>query len=432
MDGRMVEVQIRTRRMHILAEYGMHWFYKNASAATSPSLEESTELAETVLRHQERIRQAYQTPPEDVTPVAEPPEAEHDHLHLYTPEGLLKTLPRGATALDFAYYVHTGVGNHAVGAQVIEARGVTRPIPLDGALQGGETIEILRRDDAHPTYEWLDRAQTKKARTEIMRYLRAHREADLERLGREQVEAELRALGLGAHLEDLPAPDLSWLLQQLRRSSVSDLLVAVGSDVDELASLRALLRTRLQMRPDLAPGGQGEPAGRQAVSLSGLRGILTRPANCCHPLPGDELIGFVSHGSGIAIHRADCSNVPHLCARFPERIVAVEWPSDAQARGLRVHVVVEGEERVTLARDIMGILNRHGVPAVKLDLAEKSGSQHVVVDMLLEIHELGQIHSVLRELRAAPNVVFADRQRPRARPVGATKRTPRRPAAREK
>jgi GTP pyrophosphokinase len=432
VDDRMVEIQIRTRQMHVVAEYGMHWRYKNYGDAAVPSLEESTELAETVLRHQERIRQAYQTPPETPAEAPTPQEPEHDHLHLFTRDGLLKTLPRGATALDFAYYVHTEVGNHAVGAQVIAAGGAKRAIALDEELQGGETIEILLRDDAHPTYEWLARANTKKARAEITRYLRTHRrERDLERLGRERVEGELRALGLGTRIEDVPADDLSWLVRQLNQPDTTALLVAVGSDKIELASVQALLRTRLKLRTATAPDQRGEQAEVQPATLTGLRGILTRPANCCHPLPGDDLVGYVSRGSGIVIHRAECSNVPNLRTRFPERIVAVEWPSGEQDRGLRVHVTVEGGERIALLRDIMGILDRHGVSTVRVDLAERASRQQVVVDLVLEIVQLDQLHSVLRDLRAVPGVLFAERSGVGGRPVGATRSAPKRPAHRD-
>ncbi len=430
VDDRMVEIQIRTRQMHIVAEYGMHWLYKNYGDAAVLSLEESTELAATVLRHQERIRQAYQTQPETPAEAAAPQEPEHDHLHLFTRDGLLKTLPRGATPLDFAYYVHTEVGNHAVGAQVIAAGGAKKAIALDAELRGGETIEILLRDDAHPTYDWLSRAHTKKACAEITRYLRTHRrERDLERLGRERVEGELRALGLGTIIEDLPADDLSWLVRQLGQSSLAALLVAVGSDKIELASVQALLRARLKLRAPSTPDGRGEQTETQLAPLTGLRGILTRPANCCHPLPGDQLIGYVSRGNGIVIHRAECSNVPNLRSRFPERIVSVEWPSDEQTQGLRVHVTVEGSDRVALLRDIMGILDRHGVSAVRLDLAEPSGTQQAVVDMALEIHQLDQLHSVLRDLRAVPGVLFADRSGPGGRPAGATRRAPKQRSA---
>jgi len=432
VDDRMVEIQIRTRQMHMVAEYGMHWIYKNYGDAAVPSLEESTELAETVLRHQERIRQAYPTQPETPDEAAAPQEPEHDHLHLFTRDGLLKTLPRGATPLDFAYYVHTEVGNHAVGAQIIAAGGAKRAIPLDEELQGGETIEILVRDEAHPTFEWLGRANTKKARAEITRYLRTHRrERDLERLGRERVESELQALGLGTRIEDLPADDLSWLVRQLRQADTTALLVAVGSDKIDVASVQGLLRARLKLRTSPSPDQRGEQTETQSATLTGLRGILTRPANCCHPLPGDELIGYVSRGSGIVIHRAECSNVPNLRSRFPERIVSVEWPSGEQAQGLRVHVTVEGGDQVTLLRDIMGILDRHGVSTVRIDLAERASTQQVVVDLVLDIHQLDQLHSVLRDLRAVPGVLFAERSGPGRRPIGAKRPAMKGPARRD-
>jgi GTP pyrophosphokinase len=422
LDDRLVEIQMRTRQMHVVAEYGMHWIYKNFGAVASLSLEESTELAETVLRHQERIRQAYQGQPDAA---AEGQEVlEHDHLHIYTRDGLLKMLPRGATPLDFAYSVHTEVGNHTVGAQVIVAGGEKRPVALDVALQDGETLEVLCRDDSHPTYDWLARAQTKKARTEIMRYLRTHRrDRDLERLGRERIEAELRGLGLGASLEDMSGDDLTWLIRQLQQASPAALLVALGSDKIDVSSVRALLRARLKLRTPSTTEHRGGQPEIHLAPLTGLHGILTRWANCCHPLPGDELTGYVSRGSGIVIHRVDCSNLPNLRSRFPERIVAVEWPRGEQAQGLRVHVIVEGSDRVALLREVTSILDRHDVPVVKLDPLVRADSQRIVVQMVLEIRQLDQLHGVLRDLRTSPVVLFADRSLPHGRLVGVTRRS---------
>jgi GTP pyrophosphokinase len=410
LQDRVVEVQMRTQQMHEVAEYSMHYGHKNHRNDQTTTVAENKANAQAVLAGLGGIRGLRESDLDGTTAgeIGEAPS-----IRVYTRDGQLKLLPIGSTPLEFAYHVHTDIGNHATSARISVAGGRKRLVSLDYQLRDGETVEIISSDESHPTYEWLSLVCTRKVREKILRYLRAHgREADLEHLGRERMEDELRAMGIRAPLAELEPADLEWLAQQLRQSSVTALLVALGGDRIDIASLRALMRARFAEQPT-APAATAPRPVEGSASLRGLQGILTQPALCCHPLPGDALIGYVSRGSGLVIHRFDCPNVPHLRIRAPERVIAVEWPSDETSRALQVHLVVHGTSPAELLRDVETVVSRHQLSPGTVRLAERTDGHAAIANVVLEISQLPQLTSLLRDLRATPGITFAERDLPR-------------------
>src|SRR5581483_8931054 len=286
-----------------------------------------------------------------------------EQIYVFTPAGDAKELPAGSTPLDFAYRVHSDLGNHVAGVRITTDDGsgrlVKKLVPLDYELKNGDVIEIIKGKNVHPTRDWLRVVKTKTARDRIQRYLKDHeRDIDMQR-GRERLDRELRNMGVRKGFEELSDDDLEWLADSLSQPNAESFLVAVGAEKLRMAMVLPKLRERLKLNTPVETPLPAEPqtttAARESqvgASVEGMEGMLTRLANCCNPLPGDELRGFVTRGKGVVIHRADCPNLRHLLEGQPERAVAVSWPKLESQDVFRAPIYVEGEDRPGLLRDV--------------------------------------------------------------------------------
>ncbi len=351
-----VEVQIRTEEMHRRAEFGVaaHWRYKDASDASSADMPWLNRIVDW---------QAETDDPEEFMRRLKV-DLEQDEVYVFTPKGDVMTLASGATPIDFAYAIHTDIGNATIGAKIDG-----RLVPLDRVLQSGDAVEIFtsKVEGAGPSRDWLDIATTPKALNRIRQWFnRSEREEFVEE-GRDQVVTALRQQGLRAQLL-VESGEIDEVAEALNRSDRTALFEAVGrGDLPPRTVAQHMVRTLTddahvdQQLPATPPQRRSTRRRRTAgVHVDGLDDTLVRLARCCNPVKGDEIVGFVTRGRGISVHRDDCANAVELLDASGARQVDVEW--DAAYNGaFLVSIEVRGLDRNRLLLDTVSVLSGHGI-----------------------------------------------------------------------
>ena len=330
--GAPIEIQIRTEDMDAVADRGVaaHWAYKSDSSPANSAQSRAREWVSSLVDEQNRTPSSLEfieSVKVDLFP---------DEVYLFTPRGKILALPRNATALDFAYAVHTDVGSHAVAARVDG-----KLAPLRTRLSSGQSVEIITAPSAVPSTQWLEWVVSAKARTAIRHFLKRLQHEDAIELGHRMLDRAMDALG--ASLEVLPADQLSRYLEDNKLRALEDLLadIALGNrTADQVA------RTLLQLTGEATPG-QLAHAVEKILITGAERGVLSF-GNCCHPVPGDEIMGYLSAGKGIVVHRLECPNMPEF-RKSPERCVEIAWDTS-----------VSGDYRVELR---IIVANKPGVLA---------------------------------------------------------------------
>jgi GTP diphosphokinase / guanosine-3',5'-bis(diphosphate) 3'-diphosphatase len=426
-DDRLVEIQIRTYAMHDMAEYGvaMHWHYKDVGDYASASAKELLAWLRQLADWQRELRSATANDTEFVEAVKD--EIFQEQIFVFTPKGEVKDLPVGSTPLDFAYRIHSKVGDSCSGARIITESGsgdgerlVTRMVPLDYELKSGEIVDIVTSRTAHPTRDWLNFARTTAARSKIRRYLKIH-ERDINILiGRERLDRELKVQGLRG-IEAINEEAQNWLIEEYRKGSFEDILAAIGGDDIRQHAVVVKLVDFWQLREQRdgkeAKEGEDEPlalpgVSRQTISASlqvaGVSGLLTTLANCCCPLPGDEIVGFISRGKGAVIHRADCKNIERYRERDRERLVDVSWTTMGYQRYL-APVMITARDRPGLIRDIATVVSEIGVNMTSVSSNVGAGKELVIISATLEVESLDQMQRVFARLEKVKDVRAVER-----------------------
>ncbi len=395
-EGKTLEVQIRTEEMHRGAELGVaaHWRYKEGGggdAAYQARVAWMRKLLETRGEGEDEAALAAELRAE----LAE------DRVYLLTPKGEVIDLPTGATVLDFAYHVHTMVGHRCRGAKV---NG--RIVPLTYQPASGDRIEILTARDPAPSRDWmspqLGYLATASARGKLRAWFRREDLAANVTAGKLLLEREVRRLGIHEDvLETLPA--------RLGRKSRDDLLMALALGEIGVAQLtRAMLETQPAPQPPPAKPPRRIPAGAGsgkagAVTVEGVGNLLTTLARCCRPLPGDEVIGYVTRGRGVTVHRADCAALARLRARDPARVIEVRWHS-APDRAYEVDIAVIGYDRRDLQRDVTNVVANSGARIVASDSRSNGDLGELAMHFTLRVRDYGELSSLLARLAALPNI----------------------------
>ncbi len=307
-DGERIEIQIRTEDMHRQAEHGVaaHWLYKEKGRVNSKDLEQFAWLREIFERQSEESdsREFMHSLKMDLF---------KDEVYVYTPAGDVKELPEGATPLDFAFMIHTNVGQHCAGAKI---NG--RLMPLGTELKNGDVVEIVTDPSRNPNRDWLKIVKTARARSRIQRYLRTEERSHAVTLGRDLLEKEGRKVSINVG-KTAKEGQLALVAQEMNFDSVDDLVAAVG--YAHLTPRKVLNRLYAVLHPEAAAAAEPAPpsvkeskeaAARktEGVGISGVDGVLMRFAKCCNPVPGDPIIGYISRGLGISVPRADCPMWP--------------------------------------------------------------------------------------------------------------------------
>ncbi|HEU0001456.1 MAG TPA: RelA/SpoT family protein [Ktedonobacteraceae bacterium] len=426
LEDQLVEIQIRTFDMHMIAEYGvaMHWHYKDVGDRASASAKELLSWLRKLADWQREMRTATNSDSEFVEAVRD--EIFEEQIFVFTPKGEVKDLPVGSTPLDFAYRIHSKIGDKCAGARIISESGsgdnerlVTRLVPLDYELRSGEIVDIVTNRSAHPTRDWLNFARTAAARSKIRRYLKIH-ERDINiQIGRERLDRELKITGLRG-IEILNEDAQNWLLNEFRKESFEDLLASIGGDDIRQHAVAVKLADYLQQREGrdgkepkeeddiLALPTSSKAAPSAHLQVAGVSGLLTSLANCCNPLPGDEIVGFISRGKGAIIHRADCKNIERYRERERERLVDVSWTSMGYQHYL-APVIIRASDRSGLIRDIATIVSEAGVNMTSVSSNVSTGKHDAIINATLEIDGLEQMQKVFTRLERVKGVHGVER-----------------------
>jgi GTP pyrophosphokinase len=394
-EGRAVEVQIRTHDMHQHAELGVaaHWRYKEG-APGDRSYDEKIAWLRQILEWKEEVGDAGELAEQFKT------ELFADTVYVLTPQGRVIDLPKGATPIDFAYHVHTELGHRCRGAKVDGAM-----VPLNTPLRNGQCVEIIAAKQGGPSRDWLNPAlgflKSQGARTKVRQWFnRQNFEADVAH-GRAVLDKELQRHGQTALNLDKLAADLGY-------ARLADFLVEIGRGAIGPKQLQDALRPPPATAPadELAPAiTRKAPArGGTGVLVVGVDKLLTAPAKCCKPAPPDPIVGFVTRGRGITVHRADCANVKRLT---DERRVAAEWGQPSGAT-FSVDIAVEAVDRTGLLRDISEVLLRERINVTGTSTLTRA---HVAnMRFTLEVTHLDQLERVLALVREIPGVMSAGRR----------------------
>ena len=390
--GQPYEIQIRSRDMHRTAEYGIaaHWLYK-----------ENGKSADELDHHLSWFRQLIELQQDAHTPEEFLEflkiDLYQDEIFVFTPRGDVKRLPKGATPIDFAFMVHTEVGEHCNGARV---NG--RIAPLHRPLRNGDTIEVLTSPQAKPSRDWLAHVQTGRARQKIRQWIKQEEQERSVTLGREILAREVRR----RRLDSPTSQQLEQAAQKLGLGAAEQVETAIGrGDVQIGQVINALY-------PDIPADEQQLPKptafGRvierlrlgRGIKIHGVEGLMVRYAQCCQPVPGDPVVGYVTQGRGISIHRNDCPNLLTLSGD-EERRVEIDW-REVEGETFVVRLAVSGEDRRGLYADICEAISGTGTNIRSAELASKDGI--VFGSVLVEVENNTHLHKVLKAVRKVKGV----------------------------
>jgi GTP diphosphokinase / guanosine-3',5'-bis(diphosphate) 3'-diphosphatase len=400
-EGKLLEIQIRTREMDLTAEYGIaaHWMYKHG-------LKDSQVNRLTWLKSM----MEWQKETTDATEFMEALKGElvAEEVYVFTPKGDVISLPSGATPIDFAYHVHTEVGHHTVGARV---NG--RIVPLDSELVSGDRVEIITGKKGEPSRDWLAVVQSGRARNKIRQFFnKADREDNLS-LGREKIMSFLKK----QRVEKVPPAVWEEVAGATNYSTPDDMLAAVGLGALSAENVAHRIVEKVQPKePEKEPNGASSPAlvplplpdadggtdSETGVRVVGSSGILTRLARCCSPMPGDDIVGYVSLGRGVVVHSAACTNARAMMAREPERFVEVEW-SQGPGQLFTVELLVEALDRMHLLKDITATISDAGVNilSARVDTIEE---RTALSRFAFRAGSLQHVEEIIRKIRGVPDV----------------------------
>lgn len=426
LDEQLVEVQIRTHEMHEMAEYGvaMHWHYKDVGDNASASAKELLSWLKQLSEWQREIRTLSTSDTEFVEAVKD--DIFQEQIFVFTPKGEVKELPVGSTPLDFAYRVHSMVGDKCAGARVITEVGsggdrlVTRMVPLDYELKSGEIVDIITSRSAHPTRDWLSFARTTAARNKIRRYLKIHERDMNMQIGRERLDRELKVAGLrGIDAATEDAED--WMCRELRFTTFDDILAAIGADdlrphgvVVKWAEYWQQRERKEAKEVDdddetiKLPALGAKQTKEARLQVAGVEGLLTRLANCCCPLPPDPIVGFVSRGKGVIVHRADCQNLKRMREKDQERLVNVNWMGMSQPRYMAA-VIITAHDRAGLIRDIATVVSDVGINLVTINTHVNLQRELVVVHATLEVESVEQLQRLFGRVERIKDIIRIER-----------------------
>ena len=398
--GKSLEVQIRTHDMHRHAELGVaaHWAYKESKGHDS--------------RFQERINWMRQwlelkNEGEDASDILERFKSELEPVTIFvlTPQGRVVQLPKGATPLDFAYEIHSDIGHRCRGAKVDG-----RLVPFDYKLGSGETVEILTQKNAAPSRDWLNPHQgyltTAKARNRVRQWFKQQDHDQHVHEGRGLLDKELARLGIG------DKPQLDQLAPRYNFKRGEDVLAAIGRgdlsvglvarQVGEPRPAEPAREPVRRPRPAAEPrhrGGQGD------VVVEGVDDLMTQIANCCRPVPYDAIVGFVTRGRGVTIHRKDCPNVLHLPQDEAERLIQVRWAAGHDDAAYTVEVLVIAADRKALLRDVSSVFADDDVSVLGSNTHSERSTDTAAMRFTVEVRDNAQLEAVLVKLRQVPHVI---------------------------
>ncbi|GAA6131987.1 GTP diphosphokinase [Halopseudomonas sabulinigri] len=402
--GKVLEVQIRTQAMHEEAELGVcaHWRYKGTDTDTSSNAyEDKIAWLRQVLEWHEEMG--------DIGGLADQlrVDFEPDRIYLFTPDGHVLDVPKGATPLDFAYRVHTEIGHSCRGAKV---NG--RIVPLNYVLQTGEQVEIITGKHSNPSRDWLNSnlgyVNTSRARAKVQHWFKQQAREQNVQAGKLMLERELTRLALNG-------ADYAQLIDRLGIKGQEDLFAAVGSGDMRLAHVVGVAHQlvepdRHSEQLELIPKKPSKVGRRGDVYIQGVGNLMTQLAGCCQPVPGDPIIGYITLGRGVTVHRADCANAMQLQDRDSERLIEVSW-GGAPVQTYPVEIYIKAYDRSGLLRDVSLMLANEKINVLEVSTRTNKDDNYAAMLLTIEIPNLNLLGRLLGRISQLPNVIEARRNR---------------------
>ncbi len=411
-SGINVEFQLRTEAMHLIAETGVaaHWLYKNDGPNDISHNERmGSKWLQSLLDIQDETRDAaefWEHVKVDLFP---------DAIYVFTPKSRIMAMPRGATMVDFAYAIHSNVGDHTVSVKVNNEE-----VPLRTEVKNGDVIEVITDAASSPNPAWLGFVRTARARSKIRQNLRSMAQSDSQHLGEKMLAQALRAEGIESLPDSSGGHEATWdrLLRFTGNRSRAELLTDIGLGkriasivakrlskmlVDQGEKLNALLLTRERF------GAQtGDAIAQTSVQIDGSENTSVRFAQCCRPVPGDSIAGYLGRGEGLTVHGSNCQVAKKLQYKDPERFISVEW-ADEPVRAFETGVVVTVTNGKGVLARVAGALSTAEADITHIDMAEDSDHGAIDLKFVIAVRDLQQLESVLRNLRRTPAVLRAER-----------------------
>ncbi|MCZ6806714.1 MAG: bifunctional (p)ppGpp synthetase/guanosine-3',5'-bis(diphosphate) 3'-pyrophosphohydrolase [Deltaproteobacteria bacterium] len=399
--NRRVEIQIRTHEMHRTAEYGIaaHWQYKDHTGGIDPKDAARFVWLRQLMEFQEEVadpEEFYESIKVDLFP---------EDVYVFTPKGDVKTFPRGSTPIDFAYAVHSEVGHRCSGARVNGAI-----VPLRHKLQNGDVVEIITSKNHHPSQDWLEFAITSRARSRIRVYLRMEERKQAIELGRELLEKEMRKnkLSLSRFLKSNRAKEV---FSRFRTGGEDELYARVGIGKLALPTvMEAIIPSEDGERDSLRPGFFERTVQRvskssdgSGIRIQGLDNLLVRFAQCCNPVPGDPVTGWITRGRGVSVHRRGCPRVLEL---DPERRVQVSWAEDVNV-DLPVSLRVMTDDRSGILASVSSVFSSNGVNISEASCLSKDGRAENMFHF--RVGDLDRLREIMRGVAKLQGVIDVER-----------------------
>ena len=401
-EGKSVEIQIRTQKMHQDAELGVaaHWKYKEGSTGKQSGYDERINWLRRILAWQEEVAESGDLVEELRSQVFD------DRVYVFTPKGDVIDLPQGATPLDFAYYIHSNVGHRCIGAKV---NG--RIVPFTYLLQSGDQIEVLTGKEPNPSRDWmhpgLGYVHSSRARATIHSFFKKQDRDKNLAAGKELLERELQR----AHL---PAKVPNEAFEKFNLQTLDDLYTAVGAgDVRVMQVINFIhhLQEPPAPEPEISPkvktaAGSGK---KDAVVVQGVGHLMSQLANCCKPVPGEAILGYITQGRGVSVHKESCDQLQHLLSQHPERQIEVNWSQELKV-GFETGIDIFCHDRTGLLRDITTVLANENVPLLGVNSLSDKNRQTALITISIEVQDLDTVSKVLTRLRQLKGVTDAKRK----------------------
>jgi GTP pyrophosphokinase len=394
-QGKTLEVQIRTHDMHKQAELGVaaHWTYKEGKRGDAAYEQKITWLRQ-LLEWKDESRDAGDFIDRFKSEVFQ------DRVYVLTPQGDILDMPQGATPLDFAYYIHTDVGHRCRGARI---NG--RMVPLTYELKNGEQVEIITTRIGHPSRDWLNPLlgylKTSRARSKVQTWYKQQDHSLNVELGREALDKDLRRIGM-------QGINHAAMAEQFKLANVEEFYAAYGRG--DISPNQIAARGQSLVAPSNPPQAIVAATAKKtsnktsAIQIQGVGNLLTHLGRCCSPAPGDSIIGYITRGRGVTIHRHDCRNILNMSEDKQGRLITVEWSSGAPLEAYPVDIRIEAIDRQGLLRDILTVLSNEKVNVTTVNTQSNKDDSTAVMNLTLEVNGVEQLSRVLTRLSQLNNI----------------------------
>lgn len=393
-----IEVQIRTHEMHKIAEYGIaaHWKYKEG-ITQSTAMDDKLGWVKEVLSYDDDLRDST-----EFLDLIRKDISNTNEVYVFTPNGDVKILPADASALDFAYLIHSQVGNKCVGIKINN-----KIVPLDTTLKTGDTVEVMTNPNAKgPSRDWLKIAKTPSAKAKIRQFFKRELKDEYIRMGKSMIEREIKHRGISP-TDLMTAEAIQGVCDRYMLTNVDEMYAAVGYGslslnqvVVRLIACNRVVSERIKTQQNVRKNKQ-TGSKESSVIVKGVEDLLVRFSRCCSPVPGDEIVGYISRGRGVCVHRSDCPSVKNM---EPERIVRAEWINTDDKTTFPVTIEIIAEDKGSIFADITKTIANEGLSMLAIN-ARKDKKGDAVASVTVEISNHDQANQLMNRIKAIPAVI---------------------------